>query len=54
MSSLLDAVIDNLSSSDTPPTTSQLKGMTRSSALITETELHALVSNFDQFVIPDF
>ncbi|XP_071507059.1 GTPase-activating protein and VPS9 domain-containing protein 1-like [Diadema antillarum] len=43
MSSYLDAVIDNLSSSDTPPTTSQLKGMTRSSTFITETELHGLI-----------
>nr|XP_054769969.1 GTPase-activating protein and VPS9 domain-containing protein 1-like [Lytechinus pictus] len=44
MSSYLDALIDNLSSSDIPPITSQLRGMTRSSTFITETELHSLIS----------
>ncbi|XP_022110619.1 GTPase-activating protein and VPS9 domain-containing protein 1-like [Acanthaster planci] len=46
MSSFLDTLIDNMSSSDAPPGVSQLQGMTRTSALITETELHNMVSFF--------
>ncbi|XP_038045774.1 GTPase-activating protein and VPS9 domain-containing protein 1-like isoform X2 [Patiria miniata] len=46
MSSFLDTLIDSLSSSDTPPGVSQLQGMTRTCALITESEIHTMVSFF--------
>ncbi|XP_077987219.1 GTPase-activating protein and VPS9 domain-containing protein 1-like [Glandiceps talaboti] len=44
MSSLLDSMINSLGADDIPPVNQQLAGITRSSAMITERELYALVS----------
>lgn len=43
MSSFLDSLINSMKLSDTPPTASDLGGMTQNAALITETDLHRLV-----------
>ncbi|XP_070532532.1 GTPase-activating protein and VPS9 domain-containing protein 1-like [Ptychodera flava] len=44
MSSFLDSMINSVTTEDIPPVNHQLEGITRSSALITQNELYALVA----------